>query len=95
MLTNVPHVVGVDIGTTSTKAVVFDIEGKVKGHQTAYYPLRTPAPGVAEQDPDEIFAFRPSAAVSAPPARRPATSRASASAPPCTASSPSMPMAGR
>jgi len=55
MPSNLPHVVGVDIGTTSTKAVVFDLEGKVKGHHTAYYPLLTPAPGVAEQDPDEIF----------------------------------------
>jgi len=56
MRTNLPHVIGADIGTTSTKAVVFDLEGKVKGHHTAYYPLLTPAPGVAEQDPDEIFA---------------------------------------
>ncbi|MFO1120649.1 MAG: FGGY family carbohydrate kinase, partial [Rhodospirillales bacterium] len=55
MPSNLPHVIGVDIGTTSTKAVVFDLEGKVKGHHTAYYPLLTPAPGVAEQDPEEIF----------------------------------------
>jgi gluconokinase len=56
MITNLPHVIGVDIGTTSTKAVVFDVEGKVNGHHTVGYPLRTPAPGVAEQDPEEIFA---------------------------------------
>jgi gluconokinase len=56
MITNIPHVIGVDIGTTSTKAVVFDVDGKVKGHKTAGYPLHTPAPGVAEQDPQEIFA---------------------------------------
>src|SRR5574338_1385225 len=56
MITNIPHVIGVDIGTTSTKAVVFDVDGKVKGHQTVDYPLYTPAPGVAEQDPQEIFA---------------------------------------
>lgn len=55
MIRNVPHVIGVDIGTTSTKAVVFDVRGNVKGHHTAGYPLLTPAPGVAEQDPDEIF----------------------------------------
>lgn len=48
--------IGVDIGTTSTKAVVFDTAGKVAGHQTVGYPLHTPAPGVAEQDPDEIYA---------------------------------------
>jgi gluconokinase len=50
------YVVGVDIGTTSTKAVVFNGEGKVEGHYTAGYPLLTPAPGVAEQDPQEIYA---------------------------------------
>ena len=35
-------VVGVDIGTSSTKAVVFDGEGKVRGHHAVGYPLRTP-----------------------------------------------------
>ncbi|MFO1128648.1 MAG: gluconokinase [Rhodospirillales bacterium] len=56
MSTELPHVIGVDIGTTSTKAVVFDLDGKVKGHTTVDYALHTPAPGVAEQDPEEIFA---------------------------------------
>lgn len=49
-------VVGVDIGTSSTKAVVFDGEGKVRGHHAVGYPLHTPIPGVAEQDPEEIYA---------------------------------------
>lgn len=48
--------VGVDIGTSSTKAVVFDSEGKVRGCHTAGYPLHMPTPGVAEQDPEEIYA---------------------------------------
>jgi gluconokinase len=48
--------IGVDIGTTSTKAVAFDALGKVLGYHSADYPLHTPAPGVAEQDPDEIYA---------------------------------------
>jgi gluconokinase len=56
MIDETSYVVGVDIGTTSTKAVLFDGAGKVAGHQTVGYPLHTPAPGVAEQDPDEIFA---------------------------------------
>ena len=56
MIDETSDVVGVDIGTTSTKAVVFNREGKVEGHATVGYPLHTPAPGVAEQDPDEIFA---------------------------------------
>jgi gluconokinase len=56
MVTNAASIVGVDIGTTSTKAVVFNGEGKVEGHDTAGYPLLTPAPGIAEQDPQEIYA---------------------------------------
>lgn len=56
MSPNAPFVVGIDIGTTSTKAVVFDAAGKVAGHATVGYPLHTPAPGVAEQDPNEIYA---------------------------------------
>lgn len=50
------HALGVDIGTTGTKAVVFDPGGGVKGHHTVDYPLLMPAPGAAEQDPEEIFA---------------------------------------
>lgn len=49
-------VVGVDIGTTSTKAVVYDAAGQVRGHGIVGYPLLTPSMGVAEQDPGEIFA---------------------------------------
>jgi gluconokinase len=49
-------VVGVDIGTSSTKAVVFDGDGKVKGRHTVGYPLQTPELGVAEEDPDQIYA---------------------------------------
>ena len=36
--------------------MVFNGNGKVEGHYTAGYPLLTPAPGVAEQDPQEIYA---------------------------------------
>ena len=54
MVTTAPHVIGVDIGTTGTKAVVFDVAGRVKGHDTAFYPLLTPEPGMAEQDPEAI-----------------------------------------
>ena len=80
-------VIGVDIGTTSTKAVVFDVTGKVEGHHNVDYPLITSAPGVAEQDPDEIYAAVLAAiraAVQAAASPRNA-SAASASAPPCIA----------
>ena len=50
--------IGVDIGTTSTKAVVFATNGKhrgrVLGDHAVEYPLDTPVPGAAEQDPDLI-----------------------------------------
>jgi gluconokinase len=49
------HVIGVDIGTTATKAVVFDLRGRVVAHASVGYPLFTPTPATAEQDPDEIY----------------------------------------
>ncbi|MCT2536491.1 gluconokinase [Aquibacillus koreensis] len=47
---------GVDIGTTSTKAVLFDRKGQVVSQHAVEYPLHTPVPGAAEQDPEEIYA---------------------------------------
>ncbi|HLS10138.1 gluconokinase [Lentibacillus sp.] len=46
---------GVDIGTTSTKAVLYQKNGEVKEDHTVNYPLYTPNTLVAEQDPEEIF----------------------------------------
>jgi gluconokinase len=47
-------VIGLDIGTTSVKAVAFDRFGHVIGEKEVEYPLATPFPGWAEQDPAEI-----------------------------------------
>ena len=49
-------VIGVDIGTTSTKAVAYDRRGEVLASHSREYELHEPAPGYAEQDPDEIHA---------------------------------------
>lgn len=49
------YYLGVDIGTTSTKAVLFDRGGTVKESETVFYPLHTPNQLVAEQDPEEIL----------------------------------------
>jgi gluconokinase len=49
-------VIGVDIGTTSTKAVAFDLTGRDLASASIGYDLHEPAPGRAEQDPDEIVA---------------------------------------
>lgn len=48
--------IGIDIGTTSTKAVLFRENGEVAASAHAEYPLYTPTPDVAEQDPEQIFA---------------------------------------
>ncbi|GAA3317233.1 hypothetical protein GCM10020331_015360 [Ectobacillus funiculus] len=49
------YMLGVDIGTTSTKAVLFSKDGTVITHHTVEYPLLTPTPLTAEQNPGEIY----------------------------------------
>lgn len=49
------YMIGVDIGTTSTKAVLFSKDGAVISHHTIGYPLLTPTPLTAEQNPAEIY----------------------------------------
>lgn len=49
------YYLGVDIGTTSTKAVLFNKAGEIKDSHTVFYPLHTPNQLTAEQDPEEIF----------------------------------------
>ena len=44
--------VGVDVGTSSTKAIAIDPDGTILGHAQAGYPVSLPRPGHAEQDPD-------------------------------------------
>jgi len=50
-----PAFIGVDIGTTSVKAVAFDRSGKTLAAEDREYPLRSPRRGWAEQDPEEIL----------------------------------------
>lgn len=52
---NTKYVIGVDIGTTSTKSVLFSKDGTIISSHGIEYPLYSPAPDTAEQDPDEIF----------------------------------------
>ncbi|MGG7622263.1 gluconokinase [Bacillus coreaensis] len=49
------YMLGVDIGTTSTKAVLFTQNGEVIQTENIGYPLYTPNISTAEQDPEEIF----------------------------------------
>ncbi|CAM4125076.1 gluconokinase [Paenibacillus alkaliterrae] len=48
-------VLAIDIGTTSTKTLAVDLAGKIHGSHSIEYPLHTPSPGYAEQDPDVIY----------------------------------------
>ena len=49
------YMLGVDIGTTSTKAVLFTQQGEIIQQENKGYPLHTPDISTAEQDPEEIF----------------------------------------
>lgn len=48
------HFIGLDLGTTGVRAVVFDAGARVLGEATREYPLHTPRPGWAEQDSREV-----------------------------------------
>ncbi len=48
-------IVGIDIGTTSTKSVAFGTNGEPLGSCNVGYPLVHEQPGWAEQDPEAIF----------------------------------------
>ncbi|GAK48459.1 gluconokinase [Secundilactobacillus oryzae JCM 18671] len=50
------YMIGLDIGTTSVKTVLYDLDGKVLGYSNNLYPLYQDQPDMAEEDPEEIFA---------------------------------------
>ncbi len=47
------YILGIDVGTTGTKALLIDPAGAVVASATEEYPLHTPRPGWAEQDPQD------------------------------------------
>jgi xylulokinase len=49
----VTSLVGLDVGTTGVKALALSADGVVTGRAEEEYPLSTPRPGWAEQDPDD------------------------------------------
>ncbi|MGB3299641.1 MAG: gluconokinase [Phormidesmis sp.] len=49
------YILGIDIGTTSTKVVLFAIDGKIVGQHSMGYPLLSPKADVQEQDPEAIY----------------------------------------
>ena len=49
------YIIGLDIGTSSTKAIAFDLKGHVVSKCNIGYPILNPKPTWSEQDPEEIF----------------------------------------
>ena len=47
------YLMGLDIGTSSAKCLLIDRSGRVAARAGGDYPLYTPRPGWAEQDPAE------------------------------------------
>lgn len=48
-------IIGIDIGTTSTKAVAFNTQAKPLCRYAVAYPIINPRPSFAEQDPQLVF----------------------------------------
>ncbi len=46
---------GIDVGTTGSKAVVFNEEGLVLSSAYRGYPMYFPGPGQCELDPEEVW----------------------------------------
>ena len=49
------YLLGIDLGTSGTKTVLFDEKGKSVASKTIEYPLYQPKNGWAEQDPDDWY----------------------------------------
>ena len=49
------YLIGIDLGTTATKAVLFDQSGIQIATSSQSYPLYRDAQGMAEEDLEEIF----------------------------------------
>jgi xylulokinase len=49
------HILGLDIGTTGCKAVLFDVEGQLVAKASREYAIAMPQPGWAEQDAELVW----------------------------------------
>ena len=48
-------ILGIDIGTSSTKGILFDVAGGEVASASHDYPFLTPQPGWVEQDPELVW----------------------------------------
>jgi xylulokinase len=49
------YLIGVDLGTSSTKAALFDTDGTLVAESTVEVPIYYPRPGVVEQENDDFY----------------------------------------
>ncbi len=49
-------VLGLDVGTSGARAVLYSLDGQPIAESHHNYPLETPHPGMAEQDPEKVWA---------------------------------------
>ena len=52
----IAYLLGIDVGTTSSKALLIGADGAVKASATTEYPMFTPQPLWAEQNPADWWA---------------------------------------
>ena len=50
-----PYVLALDQGTTSSRAIVFDERGEIRGADQREFPQHFPRPGWVEHEPDDIW----------------------------------------
>lgn len=50
-----PYILALDQGTTSSRAVVFDESGAIRGLDQREFPQYFPSPGWVEHEPNEIW----------------------------------------
>ena len=55
-------VIGIDTGTTATKAIAAGLDGVLRAQTSVHYPLSVPGPGRAELDPAAAARRRPQGA---------------------------------
>jgi len=54
-MTGPDHLLAIDQGTTSTRAMIFDREGRPAGQAQKEFPQHFPQPGWVEHDPEDIW----------------------------------------
>src|SRR6187402_2337670 len=60
-----PHILALDQGTTSSRAIVFDANGRIQATAQKEFTQLFPQPGWVEHDPREIWASQIGVAVEA------------------------------